>query len=72
MKPDELGGVTPENSEFCQKLADGAVFGSLYTPIGLKRTILFPGTNGGSNWGGGSYDPETRTVYINSMDAGMT
>ena len=33
--------------------------------------MLFPGTNGGANWGGASFDPETHTLYVNSMDVGM-
>jgi quinoprotein glucose dehydrogenase len=52
-------------------LTRDAVFGTLYTPIGLKPTVLFPGTNGGANWGGASFDPETQTLYVNSMDVGM-
>jgi quinoprotein glucose dehydrogenase len=70
MRPDELTDI-PESRAYCQKLVDGAVFGSLFTPVGLKPTVLFPGTNGGANWGGASYDPETHTVYVNSMDVGM-
>ncbi len=68
---DELTDVTPESRAFCEKLIDGAVLGSTYTPIGLKPTVLFPGTNGGANWGGASFDPETYTLYVNSMDVGM-
>jgi quinoprotein glucose dehydrogenase len=71
MRPDELGNVTPETRAYCEKLIEGAVFGELYTPIGFKPTVLFPGTNGGTNWGGASYDPETHTLYVNSMDVGM-
>lgn len=71
MRPDELTDVTAESRAFCGKLMQGAVLGTLYTPIGLKPTILFPGTNGGANWGGASFDPETRTLYVNSMDVGM-
>lgn len=63
--------TVPESKEFCEKLVEGAVFGQLYTPIGEKPTVLFPGTNGGTNWGGASYDPETRTIYVNSHDNGM-
>ena len=47
------------------------MFGTLFTPIGLKPTVLFPGTNGGANWGGASFDPETHTLYVNSMDVGL-
>ncbi len=71
MRPDELTNVTPESRAYCTKILEGAVFGSLYTPIGLKPTALFPGTNGGANWGGASWDPETHTLYVNSMDNGM-
>ncbi len=71
MTAEELGNVTPETRAYCGKLIEGAVFGSLFTPIGLKPTVLFPGTNGGANWGGASFDPETHTLYVNSMDVGM-
>jgi quinoprotein glucose dehydrogenase len=71
MRPEELTDVTPESRAFCEKLSEGAVFGTLFTPIGLKPTILFPGTNGGANWGGASFDPQSRTLYVNSMDVGM-
>ncbi|MBI1792352.1 MAG: pyrroloquinoline quinone-dependent dehydrogenase [Acidobacteria bacterium] len=70
-RAEELTNVTPESRAYCAKLIEGAVFGDLYTPIGLKPTVLFPGTNGGANWGGGSFDPGTQTLYVNSMDAGM-
>lgn len=69
--PADLADVSPEHRKFCQQLIEGATFGNLYTPIGLGKTVLFPGTNGGANWGGGSFDPETRTLYVNSMDVGM-
>jgi len=68
---EELTDVTEQSRAFCSKLLEGAQIGSLYTPIGLKPTILFPGTNGGANWGGASFDPQTYTLYVNSMDVGM-
>lgn len=71
MKLEELAKIDPEHEKFCTDLVKDATLGGLFTPIGLKRTILFPGTNGGANWGGGSFDPETRTLYVNSMDVAM-
>ncbi len=71
MRPEELTDVTPQSRAFCEKLVEGAVFGGLYTPIGPRPTVLFPGTNGGTNWGGAAFDPSTRTLYVNSMDVGM-
>jgi len=71
MTPAELNTLTPELQEFCSKLVEGAEFKPLFTPIGLKPTILFPSTNGGVNWGGASFDPETQTLYVNSMEIGF-
>lgn len=71
MSADGLTDVTPESHAYCAKLIAGAVFGEIFTPIGLRPTVLFPGTNGGANWGGASFDPETHTLYVNSMDVGM-
>lgn len=68
---EELTDVSEESRAYCAKLIEGAVFGSLYTPIGLKPTVLFPSTNGGANWGGASFDPDTMTLYVNSMDVGF-
>lgn len=71
MRRDELNDLTPESREFCSKLVEGAVFGDIFTPIGLKPTVLFPSTNGGANWGGASYDPATQTLYVNAMEIGF-
>lgn len=71
MRPEELNDLTPESKEFCGKLIEGAVFGPLFTPIGLKPTVLFPSTNGGANWGGASFDPESQTLFVNSMEIGF-
>lgn len=71
MMPYELADVDPQHRAFCEELIRDAVFGDLYTPISTKPTVLFPGTNGGTNWGGASFDPETQTLYVNSADAGM-
>ena len=71
MRADELTTVTPESRAECLKMLEGAsIEGPLFRPRLRQRTVFFPGTNGGSNWGGGAFDPETDTFYINSMDVG--
>ena len=46
--------------------------GGLFTPPafveprGVFGQFLLPGTQGGANWPGGSYDPETRKVFVYS------
>ncbi|HTM47501.1 MAG TPA: PQQ-binding-like beta-propeller repeat protein, partial [Bryobacteraceae bacterium] len=62
MRRDELTDVTPESRAFCAKQLEGATIGTLYTPFSSKPMVLFPGNNGGANYGGASFDPETRTL----------
>ena len=41
----------------------------LFTPPDLRGTLMMPGTRGGSNWGGGAFDPATSTLYVKSSDS---
>jgi quinoprotein glucose dehydrogenase len=69
MRLDEMTTVTPESRKECMEMVrDAEVAGELYRPITEKLTVMFPGTNGGANWGGGSFDPTTSTLFVNSMD----
>ena len=71
MRADELTTVTDESRAECLEMLEGAsVEGPLFRPRLAQKTVFFPGTNGGTNWGGGAFDPETDTFYINSMDVG--
>lgn len=41
----------------------------LFTPPDIKGTLMLPGTRGGSNWGGGAFDPATGVLYVKSNDS---
>jgi quinoprotein glucose dehydrogenase len=71
MRPDEITDVTPESREECLAMTEDAVFPTeLFPPITGKATVLFPGLNGGANWGGAAFDPTGDVLFINSMDVG--
>jgi len=72
MTRDEITNVTPESRADCLELLgeDAVVEGPLFRPITEKWTVMFPGTNGGANWGGAAFDPESEVLYVNSMDVG--
>lgn len=49
------------------------VFSSLrsrgpFDPPSLQGTILFPGMDGGAEWGGAAYDPDTNLLYVNANE----
>ncbi|MBV9269296.1 MAG: c-type cytochrome, partial [Acidobacteriaceae bacterium] len=44
------------------------ISGPQYTPPSLKGTVVFPGLDGGGEWGGAAYDPKSRVLFINSNE----
>lgn len=64
----ELTSVTPQSRAECETLFDQLVSGGLYTPPGLKPTLIWPGTMGGATWSGGAVDPATQYLIVNTND----
>jgi quinoprotein glucose dehydrogenase len=42
--------------------------GNMFLPPGKTPSLVFPGYDGGAEWGGPSFDPETGLLYINSNE----
>jgi quinoprotein glucose dehydrogenase len=40
----------------------------MFTPPSLRGSIRFPGVDGGGEWGGAAYDPESGLLYVNSNE----
>lgn len=65
MTIDDLIDFTPQLREQAVALLSQYRYGPLYTPAYVNQpTIVMPGTVGGSNWNGGSVDPETGILYV--------
>jgi quinoprotein glucose dehydrogenase len=44
-----------------------------FIPLGVGReTVVFPGFDGGAEWGGSAFDPETGLLYVNANDIPWT
>lgn len=41
---------------------------SPWTPPSTQGTLIFPGFDGGAEWGGAAFDPETGILYVNSNE----
>ncbi len=75
LKESDLIDFTPElRRQAVEALKNsGLRYGSIYTPgslanapDGTRGTVALPGLGGGSNWWGGSADPERGFVYVSS------
>jgi len=70
---DDLIDFTPELHEQAVKLVARYKLGPLFEPPlvskleGPLAVLHLPSTTGGTNWPGGSYDPETHILYVFSQ-----
>ncbi|MBL8139120.1 MAG: PQQ-binding-like beta-propeller repeat protein [Acidobacteria bacterium] len=73
MTRDEIAKITPEMEKFCTEFWDTNKvqnFGPYTRPRTDTGTIIFPGTLGGSNWGGPSFNPQLGLFFVNVMNVG--
>jgi quinoprotein glucose dehydrogenase len=66
---NDLNTLVPDSSyQDIRKRFAGYRTGSLFTPPSKEGTIIFPGFDGGAEWGGPSFDPETGWLYVNASE----
>ncbi len=39
-----------------------------FVPPSTQGTVIFPGFDGGAEWGGSAFDPDTRLLYVNANE----
>ena len=72
MTRDEVTTRTPEAQRFCSEWFSRLRQEGPFTPFGTTPTLLFPGTMGGGNWGGVSFDPKLGYLFVNTSSLGGT
>jgi quinoprotein glucose dehydrogenase len=68
---DELSNVTPEHHQACLDFIaknPGIHNDGPFTRYDLEPSIVFPGSWGGVDWQGGTYDPQLNYVFFNVND----
>ena len=67
----DVTDISPLARDHVLAKVKGARKGPLFTPIGPQGTVFNPGTLGGMNWSGASFDPATGWLYVNSQNLPM-
>jgi len=67
---DDITNVTPESRKYCMENFGSALPGGIFNPWGLETTVIIPGTMGGTDWGGVSFDPSSGYLYANITNLG--
>jgi quinoprotein glucose dehydrogenase len=73
MTEDMLTTRTPEAHQYAVDRFRQTIHEGEFVPFRVgTETIIFPGFDGGAEWGGPAVDPETDIIYINSNEMAWT
>ena len=72
VRREEISKRTPEAERYCTEQFDQLVHLGPYQPFQMKSSLRFPGTMGGGNWGGVSFDPKLGYIFVNTSNLGGT
>lgn len=64
----DLIDLTPEEHEYALATWRKSRKGKPFIPPSLEGTILFPGFDGGAEWGGSAFDIKTGLLYVNANE----
>jgi len=72
LTPDILTTRTPQAHDAVAAQFAKVRSAGQFVPPSLQGSIIFPGLDGGAEWGGQAYDPETGLLYINANEMAWT
>jgi quinoprotein glucose dehydrogenase len=64
----EVAVISPEATDSTLRRLRNMDTGDIFLPPSIKGAVTLPQFNGGTDWGGAAYDPETRTLYVNASN----
>ncbi len=67
---DDLSDISEEAHQHALKILEVSRSEGIFTPPSARGSIALPGTRGGAEWGGASFDPETGILYVNANEMG--
>lgn len=70
LNANQLSKRSPEAEKFCSDWFATLHNNGPFTPFGTTPTLVIPGTQGGGNWGGVSFDPKLGLIFTNADNIG--
>ena len=63
---NEITNISPESHAYVSKILAKTRTGRPFIPPSEQGTVIFPGFDGGGEWGGAAVDPTNSVLYVNS------
>ena len=67
LSKDDYPERSKEARDFAKRVWESSKYDE-FLPLSLDETILFPGLDGGGEWGGAAYNPNSGIIFINSNE----
>ena len=65
----DLNDMLPDSSyQDIKKRFESYKTGNIFNPLSKEGTIVYPGLDGGAEWGGEAFDPESGLLYVNANE----
>ena len=64
LTPENITDISPESHAFAENILKNLRTGKQFIPPSKEGTIIFPGFDGGGEWGGAAFDPETSVLVV--------
>ena len=65
---DDANDLTPEIHALAVEEMQQFRLGPLFTPPSLQGTLMRPGAQGGADWGGAAFDPQSGLLYVRTNE----
>lgn len=65
---NEVTDLNPKARAYVLEELSKMTTGDIFIPPGTNRSVVLPQFNGGAEWGGAAFDPETRLLYVNASN----
>jgi quinoprotein glucose dehydrogenase len=60
--------ISPEATAYVKDKIKGLRYGHMFMPPSTEGTIIYPGFDGGAEWGGAAFDPNTGHLFVNANE----
>ncbi len=65
---DQVTDISGEAQEYVLDVLSRTRYGDRFLPPTEQGGIVFPGFDGGGEWGGAAFNPKTRTLFVNANE----
>ncbi len=66
--PEDVTDISPETHAAMLERYNKVKYNTMFTPPSKDGDWVFPGFDGGGEWGGAAVDPETKIMYISNTE----